>query len=107
MIIGARQQVLLPLFYPFYTLMPLAPGTMTIPAAIGGDVNAAANITAVYMPTQGRCSTLSDSTQGLLLVDGKRSITDSGPAQHIGYFPPLLHCVKTLSNGLVGSRSGR
>jgi hypothetical protein len=71
MIVGARQQVLLPLFYPFYTLMPLAFWTVTVATAIVGDVNAAALSTTVYMPSQGGGSALGNSTQGLLLMNRK------------------------------------
>ena len=107
MIVRARQQVFLALFYPFYTLMPLAFWAMPVSAAIVADGDVPAITTGIDMSAQGCRSAPGDGTQGLLLVDGKRGSLRIYVANDIGYFPCRLHCTKTLSSGLWGSFSGR
>ena len=107
MIVATGQQIILAFFDPLHPLVTLALGAVPVAAAIIADSDAAAITTSIYMPTQCRRSALGEGTQGLLLVNRKRRTIGGHLPKHIGYFPPRLHCVKTLSRGLCGSFSGR
>ncbi len=62
MIVGAGKQVLLTLFDPLLSFMPLALRAVAIAATVIADMNSAAITTSVHMPTQSSGAALGKGT---------------------------------------------
>jgi hypothetical protein len=71
MIVSAGQEVSFSFLYPFFALMPLAFGAMTVSATIIADADVATAVTHIYMSAQGCSAALNYSPQGLLLMDSE------------------------------------